>query len=316
MIVTKISAIALTVADIDLSIRFYTQALEFKVVEDCTFEPSSYDRLASIPESRVRLVTLQLGEEYIELIQYLDLEAKPIPKDSQSNDLWFQHLAIVVKDIDRAYQHLQKFEIKPISKKPQTIPQDNKLAAGVRAFKFRELDHHSLELIWFPPGKGKDRWQHSENELFLGIDHSAIAVRDTEKSLRFYRDLLGLTPAKTNLNQGQEQADLDNLSAPELEVTPLQPKESSIGVELLAYQQPQGGRERSQDWQINDLPHLHYLMEVDDLADIEELKPQVDFISPKAIAKLAVGIALPNLYRYDRGCLIADPDGHAVLLVQ
>ena len=122
MIGIKISAIALTVADIDLSVKFYTQGLGFGVVDDLTFKPSSYDRLASIPKSRVRLVTLQLGEEYIELIEYLDLEAKPIPEDSQSNDLWFQHLAIVVRDIDRAYQHLQNFDIKPISKKPQTIP--------------------------------------------------------------------------------------------------------------------------------------------------------------------------------------------------
>ena len=308
MIGIKITAIALTVADIELSVRFYTQALGFVIVEDLTFERSSYDKLASIPKSRVRLVTLQLGSEYIELIQYLDLEAKPIPQDSQSNDLWFQHLAIVVSDMDRAYQHLQNFDIKPISQEPQTIPPDNKLAAGVRAFKFRELNHHSLELIWFPRGKGKDKWQHSSNELFLGIDHSAISVKDTAKSLRFYRDILGLTPEETNLNRGQEQADLDGLPAPEVEVTPLQTKESSVGVELLAYRQPQEGRERPQDWQINDLPHLHYVMEIDDLADIEKLKP-VDFISPKAIT-------LPYAYRYDWGCLIADLDRHAVLLVQ
>ena len=187
---------------------------------------------------------------------------------------------------------------------------DDKLAAGVRAFKFRELNHHSLELIWFPEAKGKDKWHHPGNDLFLGIDHSAIAVKNTEESLRFYRDLLGLTSEETNLNQGQEQADLDGLTAAEVEVTPLQPKESSIGVELLAYQQPQGGRERPKDyWQINDLPHLHYVMEVANLADIEELKSQVKFISPEAIA-------LPDLYCYNRGCLIADPDGHAILLVQ
>ena len=309
MIGIRISAIALTVADIDLSVRFYTQALGFEVVEDVTFEPCSYDRLGSISETRVRLVTLQLGSEYIELIQYLDLEAKPIPTDSRSNDLWFQHLAIVVSDIDRAYQHLQSFEIIPISTQPQTIPQDNEMAAGVRAFKFRELNHHSLELIWFPEGKGKDKWQQSGDELFLGIDHSAIAVRDTEKSLRFYRDLLGLTPEKTNLNQGQEQADLDGLPAPEVEVTPIQPQKSSIGVELLAYQQPQGGRERLKDWQIKDIPHLHYVIEVEDLAGgMDRLRSQVKCISSEAIT-------LPE-YRYDWGCLIADTDGHAVLLVQ
>ena len=66
------------------------------------------------------------------MIQYLDLEAKSIPEDSQSNDLWFQHFAIVVSDMDRAYQHLKKFEIAHISTEPQTIPEDNELAAGIK----------------------------------------------------------------------------------------------------------------------------------------------------------------------------------------
>ncbi len=97
--IPQISAIALMVADIDRSVDFYTQALEFKLVEDITLEKSIYSKLAPIPPSRVRLATLQLGDEVIELIQYPDLEAQSIPQDSQSNDLWFQHLAIVVSDI-------------------------------------------------------------------------------------------------------------------------------------------------------------------------------------------------------------------------
>ena len=306
--IQRIKAIALTVAEIDRSVDFYTQALGFKVVNDTVFERSIYSHLPS----RVRLATLELGDEFIELVQYLDLEAKPIPEDSQSNDLWFQHLAIVVKDIDRAYEHLQNFAIKPISKKPQTMPDDNKLAAGVRAFKFRELNHHSLELIWFPQDQGKDKWQQNSNDkdLFLGIDHSAIAVRDTAESLNFYRDLLGLEKEGTNLNQGRIQADLDGLPIAEVQVTPLQPVQSSIGVELLDYQQPETNRERPKEWQINDLPHLHYVMEVNDFSQsIDRLQEQkVEFISPQAIE-------FPNSYRYSQGCFIKDPSGHALLLV-
>lgn len=310
MEIQKISAIALTVADIDRSVDFYIQALGFKLVNDLTFKESTYSELASIPPSRVRLATLQLGDEFIELVRYLDLEAKPIPEDSQSNDLWFQHLAIVVKDIDRAYEHLQNFAIKPISSKPQTMPDDNKLAAGVRAFKFRELNHHSLELIWFPEDKGKDKWHNSSNDLFLGIDHSAIAVRDTEESLKFYRDLLNLEKEGTNLNKGEVQARLDGLPVAEVRVTPLQPMTSSIGVELLDYKKPGTGRERLKEWQINDLPHLHYVMEVANLEQsIDQLQKQkVEFISAEAIE-------FPDSYSYRQGCLVKDPNGHAVLLV-
>lgn len=307
MKVQRIKAIALTVKDIDSSVDFYTQALAFKLVTDTVFEKGSYSHLPS----RVRLVTLELGDELIELIQYLDLEAKPIPQDSQSNDLWFQHLAIVVRDLDRAYEHIQNFPIKSISNQPQTMPDNNKLAAGVRAFKFRELNHHSLELIWFPQDKGKDKWQQNSDDLFLGIDHSAIAVRDTTESLNFYTNILGLAKEGTNLNQGQVQADLDGLAVAEVQVTPLQPQESSIGVELLDYKQPKTGQERRQEWQINDLPHLHYVMEVNNLSlTIDRLKnQQVKFISPQAVK-------FPKSYRYSQGCIIQDPNGHAILLVQ
>lgn len=308
--IQKINAIALTVADIDRSLDFYTQALGFKMVDDQVFASSTYSQLGSIPPTEVRLVTLKLGDEFIELVQYLDLDAQPIPEDSQSNDLWFQHFAIVVRDMELAYKHLKNFAIKPISTQPQTIPDDNTLAGGVRAFKFRELNHHSLELIWFPKDKGKDKWHQNNKDLFLGIDHSTIAVADTEESLQFYRDLLNLEVEGTNLNQGEVQAQLDGLPIAEVQVTPLQPLETSIGVEFLDYKKPKTGRSRPKEWQINDLPHLHLVMEVENLQQsIDELRQhKVEFISPDQIE-------LPNSYLYRKGCLIKDPNGHALLLV-
>lgn len=306
----KISAIALTVADINRSQVFYTQALGFKSVEDITFEAASYSQLASIPPSRIRLVTLQLGDEWIELIQYLDLEAKSLPEDSQSNDLWFQHLAIVVRDMDRAYEHLRSFPIEPISTEPQTMPVDNFLAAGVRAFKFRDSDRHSLELIWFPRDKGKDKWQTNSDALFLGIDHSAIAVADTQESLRFYRDLLGMEVAGTNLNTGKIQANLDGLPEAEVQVTPLQPAQIGIGIELLDYLKPGTGRSIPKDWQMSDLAHLHIILETNNIEQlVDKLQQQgVEVVSPHIIE-------FSDSYRYNRGCLIKDPNGHALLLV-
>jgi len=48
-----------------------------------------------------------------------------------------------------------------------------------------------LEVLHFPAGKGAKKWQKPSDRLFLGIDHTAIAVSDTERSLQFYRDQLG-----------------------------------------------------------------------------------------------------------------------------
>ncbi|MGB3401898.1 MAG: VOC family protein [Microcoleaceae cyanobacterium] len=309
--IKQINSISLTVSDITEAQKFYTQALGFKLIGETVFEDSSYTQLTSTSPSSVKLVTLQLGDELIELIQYLDLKAEPIPKDSQSNDLWFQHFAIVVSDMDLAYEHLKSFNIEYISSEPQTIPEDNQMAPGVRAFKFRDpIDRHSLELIWFPKGIGIEKWQRDTDEIFLGIDHSAISVADTEESLQFYRDLLGMSVEISNLNSGEVQARLDGLSVAEVQVTPLQPVETSVGIELLDYIKPGTGRSFEKSWQANDLAHLHVILEVDNLEQcVKHLQQQnITILSPSIVQ-------LPNSYRYRNACLIQDPNGHALLLV-
>ena len=178
--VQRIRAIRLTVTDSDRAKNFYTQALGFKLVLDITVNQQDYSDIAGIETAKIRIVTLQIGDALIELMQYLNIEGKPIPKDSQANDLWFQHLAIVVSDMERAYNHLQSFSIEPISTAPQTIPPENKAAAGIRAFKFKDSDRHNLELIWYPADKGQAKWHQPTERLFLGIDHSAITISNTE----------------------------------------------------------------------------------------------------------------------------------------
>lgn len=125
--------------------------------------------------------------------------------DSRSHDLWFQHIAIVVSDMDKGYQRLRQHRVKHVSTQPQIIPKSNPAAAGIRAFKFRDSDDHNLELLYFPPGKGDPRWQRTNKQLFSGIDHTAISISNTESSLKFYRDNLGLTVVGESLNTGMNR---------------------------------------------------------------------------------------------------------------
>ena len=140
----------------------------------------------------MKIVRMKLGDERIELAEYIAPRGRPIPADSRSNDLWFQHFAIVVSDMDKAYQLLRANKVQQTSTNPQRIPDWNKAAAGIRAFYFKDPDGHNLELIYFPSGKGNPKWQQTNGRLFLGIDHTAIAVADTDHSLQFYRDILGM----------------------------------------------------------------------------------------------------------------------------
>ena len=190
--VTAVGSIGFTVSEMDRSVAFYSDVLGFKPVSDVEVDGPEYDQLWGIFGVRARVVRMQLGEQQLELIEFLaPPDVRPIPVPSYSNDLWFQHFAIVVRDMETAWAQLRKHHVRQISPRPQTIPISNPAAAGIKAIKFRDPDGHNLELLWFPEGKGNPIWKKPGSTLFLGIDHTAMTVRSTENSIKFYRDLLG-----------------------------------------------------------------------------------------------------------------------------
>ncbi|MFN6529104.1 VOC family protein [Nostoc sp. ChiSLP03a] len=309
--IQRIKAIGLTVTNCNRSLDFYTQALAFELVSDITVEGQDYSDLEGVTGAKIRIVTLRLGDELIELMEYLNIPDKPIPSDSQSNDLWFQHLAIVVSDMDRAYAHLRSFPIESISVAPQTIPPENKASSGVRAFKFKDPDGHDLELIWFPPDKGQDKWHQNSHRLFLGIDHSAIAISNTEQSLHFYRDLLGMQIASRSFNWGATQSRLDNLPGAEVKITALRPAQGGVGIELLDYIVPGKGRPMPSDWKSCDIAHIQIELVINNLEQlVDKLRRNgVQFVSSRIVQ------FSDRSFPYRQGCLVKDPDGHAILLI-
>ena len=309
-LVKQLRAVSLTVADLARSIDFYTAALGFELISETTLAGKDYSDLEGIDDAQIQVATLQLGHERIQLMQYLNCLSELIPSDSQSTDLWFQHFAIVVSDIDRAYDHVRSFPIEATSKELQTLPLDNPEAAGVRAFKFKDLDRHNLELIWFPPDKRQAKWNPSDDQLFLGIDHSAIAVANTEQSLRFYRDLLGMQVESSSLHQGEIQAVLDGLPEATVRVTGLRSVEGGMGIELLDYLAPANGRPFPQDWKSCDIAHWQVELVV---RDIEKTVAMLQSQNVRLISNRLVSFDRNSLYA--QGCLVKDPNGHAMLLI-
>ncbi len=163
-----LDSIGMNVSDMERSIEFFTQQLSFQPVLDTEVSGAEYDRLQGLKDVHLRIVRLQLGQEILELTEYLHPKGKPIPADSRSNDLWFEHIAIVTSDMEKAYSQLSG-KIASVSTEPQRIPDWNKAAAGIKAFKFRDRDEHNLELLKFPPGKGNPKWQQTRDRLFWGL---------------------------------------------------------------------------------------------------------------------------------------------------
>src|SRR5438034_9673772 len=258
-----VESIGMTVSDMDRSVEFYS-ALTFQKVKDVEVSGEQYEHLEGVFGARMRIVRMQLGKEFLDLTQYLAPLGRPIPTDSRSNDLWFQHIAIVVRDMDQAFDKLRALKVQFVSTGPQTLPPSIAAAAGIKAFYFRDPDEHNLELIYFPPGKGDPRWQEKTDNLFLGIDHTAIGISNTEASLKFYRDLLGLRKVGESENFGTEPEHLNQVFGAHLLITAMRPA-SGPGIEFLEYLTPRDVRPRLADVRANVSIHWQTLIQMDEV---------------------------------------------------
>src|SRR6516225_7632700 len=310
-LVRAVESVGMTVADADRSIDFYSRVLFFQKTSDVELQGSDYEHLEGVFGLRMRVVSMRLGDESIELTEYLTPKGKPVALDSHSNDRWFQHIAIITGDMDRAYAWLRQNRVQHLSSAPQTLPPYIKPAAGVRAFYFEDPDHHPLEILEFPSDKGNPKWHRSDGKLFLGIDHTAIAVANTSVSLAFYQDVLGFRAVGESENYGPEQEHLNNVFGARLRITSLRSMEGP-GIELLEYLTPGDGRNTPADEHANDLVHHQTRLVTDDievaLRTLQERHCQLVSSAIVTFPKAEIG--------FHFALIVRDPDGHPIELAK
>jgi catechol 2,3-dioxygenase-like lactoylglutathione lyase family enzyme len=305
--IRAVGPVQITVGDMDRSVDFYSRVLRFEKVSDQEIVGDEVERLFGVFGARVRLVRMRLGEESIELTEFLAPRGRPIPVDSRSNDLWFQHIAVIVSDMERAYAVLRQNKVEHASTGPQRLPDWNKNAGGIKAFYFKDPDGHPVEILQFPSGKGDPKWQRADDRLFLGIDHTAIVVSDTNASLNFYRDILGLRVAGESENYGTEQEHLNNVFGARLRITALRAP-AGPGIELLEYLSPSDGRVYPPDEHANDLVHrTTELLSADaDTASRQLSAAHTKFVSSGVVSTPMQYAAIRKAF------LVRDPDGHVI----
>lgn len=306
--VNKVDAIGITVKDMNRSVKFYQEVLGFKKISDHEYSGPEFEKLEGIFGLNIRVVRMQLGDEFIELTDYLTSGGRSIPEDQKANDLFFQHIAIVVNDMDKAFQQLKKYNVEYVSTAPQTLPVSNIAAAGIKAFYFHDVDDHNLELIYFPKGKGNPKWQISGSTIFLGIDHTAIGVSSTAGSQRFYQDMLGIERKGESWNFGTEQEHLNNVEGASLHITGFR-SAAGPGVEFLQYLKPGPGKNYPADTRADDLWFWQTTLLTNDAETLyNKLKASgYTFISKEIVHMHINGV-------HSRSFIVKDPDGHAMLV--
>jgi catechol 2,3-dioxygenase-like lactoylglutathione lyase family enzyme len=268
--------VSLTVGNLSAMQAFYIDAFGFRLIEPASVQTGAFAEYLGVRQ--IRTVQLARGDQLLELAEF-DPAGEPYPNASQSNDGVFQHCALATNDIVSAYERLNRYQHTAISRYgPQKLP------GGAIAFKFRDPEGHPLEMIQFP----------SPNPATVGgIDHSAISVADTQRSVAFYTEELGLAVASRQVNAGAEQDALDDLDAVSVDVVGMSPVQSAPHVELLGYRAPAG--RTGPVLRPAAIAATRLVMQVDTLAE-------------------QAGVAqMPNGTRIK---LAHDPDGHALLLCE
>jgi catechol 2,3-dioxygenase-like lactoylglutathione lyase family enzyme len=308
MALIRIGRISFTTADADRLGAFYQQAFGFEAMETEHHGGTSFARLTGVEGAQGRALPLRLGEETIELLAFTRPGA-PYPADIGCDDPRFQHIAIVVADMETAYSQLCACGgwtaiTRPA---PQRLPASS---GAVTAFKFRDPEGHPLELLAFPPDNVPRRWREAPHRHgpCLGIDHSAIVVSGTAPSVAFYQQVMGFSVGGGSLNRGREQEQLDAVPGAVVEVTALDPgSDHPPHLELLCYRSPSPLRGASTALRSNDIAATRLTLEVDDVSALEHrlAAARVRFISTGTVA----------LWDNRPALLISDPDGHALLLL-
>lgn len=285
-----------TVADLAATEAFYRDGLGFTRVAPPEPVPTAQAEAMGLADRRAVQLRMRLGHQSVTFLA-AEPPGAPYPADPAATDPFFQHLAIPVRAMGAAMAQLEPLHPVPISRGgPQVLPASS---GGVTAYKFRDPDGHPLELIFFPDGPPAARWRDASG-LFLGIDHSAITVTDLDAALAFLTGPLGLTVAQRGLNHGPDQARLDGVDDPQVDVVALEPPEPAPHVELLHYRTT--ATRRSPEFHPADRATTRYIFSVADPDDLSRILRNAG-LAPRAAAD---GTA----------AYCAGPDGHGCLFVR
>lgn len=288
----RIIGISLTSANADQLTSFYAR-LGFAWASTEAREGPACSALYGLRNAEAQVILLRLGNERLELVSFRE-HGRSYPAERSSDDPWFQHFAIVVADMHAAYARLR--ECTDIAWTPITQPAPQRLpdsSGGVTAFKFRDPEGHPLELLEFPPTRIPPQWRERLREPrsfpspFVGIDHSAIVVRNCPRSMEFYQRQLGLVRVGGSFNRGPEQAALDALPEPRVQVVALAPSiRQPPHLELLCYRSTANSELGPSEMASNDIAATRLIAE---------------WIGPRDAGE-------------PRERLIRDPDGHFLVL--
>ncbi|NOY07985.1 MAG: VOC family protein [Spirochaetes bacterium] len=168
--------------DINRAWDFYKKVLHFDVpLSRSQRTAERMGKLTGGPQERQVVIALNLlGGALVEIFQFLSKEPLPAP-DFNYGDLGILSIALKVKDINKAYSDLKESGTRIIN------PPESRGTLPEQLF-FYDPEGNLLSLIRLPDTEFS---LSEKNSNIGGILFPTVGVSDMEKSLHFYRDILG-----------------------------------------------------------------------------------------------------------------------------
>jgi glyoxylase I family protein len=140
------------------------------------------------------------------------------------------------------------------------------------------------------------------------LDHVSITVSDLERSLGFYRDLLGLREVERHRLEGEGISTMAGKEGVVMQVVRLAaPQTAGILLDLQQYLAPRGS---TSDASLGDVGHSHVCFGIDDIdGACAELRGRgVELVSDPVSFELETGVL--------KVVFLKDPDGNVLELVE
>lgn len=143
----------------------------------------------------------------------------------------------------------------------------------------------------------------------LAADHTGITVSNLERSLAFWRDVLGFEPSHTAHQSGEMAREITGVVGAEIKLAVVKVP-GGHKIELLEYLAP-SDRKRHVDLQPSDVGSVHVALIVDDL---EAILRAINASGWKAAGKPQTLQSGPNAGK--RVVYVRDPDGTTIEFMQ
>jgi glyoxylase I family protein len=98
--ITKLDHVAISVADLERSLRFYRDIIGFEVIRMLECDTSTkLGEVTGMPECAARIAHLQAGDSMLELFEYSSPQGRTISLDRKQADHGLIHLGFTSQDV-------------------------------------------------------------------------------------------------------------------------------------------------------------------------------------------------------------------------